>query len=409
MRRMLIVLCVMIFIIANVGLSQDIINETGKDGKFVVRDAEQKEALIIEDGNVGITGELSVEKMPEGNSSNPYVVWDPADKKFKTKERVFSKVSPLSEPLESRNWHSVGYGEVADDGISASIQGTEAAWNRFDTDYGYIQLGPANATAGHIYTDVSKFVFNKPVFSMTGEFSAMGTADLFFQTASLPRMTIKASTGNMGLGTNAPVEHLHISGTGNQRIKLESTDNQASILIDGNDADGSWQIQNPQNSSNLNFVNWSTANGNGTRMTLLSNGNVGIGTTTPITLLHVKGDAIIDDASPYLNFYTGATNKGSVGIWSNGNLNIVNKVETGNTVFATNSLERMRITNTGRIGIGTDSPEGALDVVSTTGALIVPRMTTTQRGSLPTVNGSIIYNTTDNEFNFYENSAWVTK
>lgn len=53
------------------------------------------------------------------------------------------------------------------------------------------------------------------------------------------------------------------------------------------------------------------------------------------------------------------------------------------------------------VGIGTTTPAGALNVVLTTGALIVPRMTA--------VNGMIIYNTTDDQFNFYEAGAWVTK
>ena len=50
-----------------------------------------------------------------------------------------------------------------------------------------------------------------------------------------------------------------------------------------------------------------------------------------------------------------------------------------------------------------------VDINTTTGALIVPRMTTTQRNALSAVNGMIIYNTTTNQFNFFENSAWVTK
>jgi len=62
-----------------------------------------------------------------------------------------------------------------------------------------------------------------------------------------------------------------------------------------------------------------------------------------------------------------------------------------------------------KVGIGTTSPQGALDVNSTTGAFIVPRMTTAQRNALPPVNGMIIYNTITNQFNFYENGAWVTK
>ncbi len=70
---------------------------------------------------------------------------------------------------------------------------------------------------------------------------------------------------------------------------------------------------------------------------------------------------------------------------------------------------RVIITEDGNVGIGTTSPQGALDVSSSTGAFIVPRMTTAQRDTLTAVNGMIIYNTTTNQFNFYENGAWVTK
>lgn len=41
---------------------------------------------------------------------------------------------------------------------------------------------------------------------------------------------------------------------------------------------------------------------------------------------------------------------------------------------------------------------------------LAPNFTTTERDALSGVeNGSIIYNTTTNQFNFYENNAWVTK
>jgi hypothetical protein len=64
----------------------------------------------------------------------------------------------------------------------------------------------------------------------------------------------------------------------------------------------------------------------------------------------------------------------------------------------------------GRVGIGTNSPatSAALEISSTTRALLVSRMTTTERNALTAVNGMIIYNTTTNAFNFYENGAWVT-
>ncbi len=62
-----------------------------------------------------------------------------------------------------------------------------------------------------------------------------------------------------------------------------------------------------------------------------------------------------------------------------------------------------------KVGIGTSNPQGALDISSPAGGLIVPRMTTAQRDALAGVNGTIVYNTNTNRFNFYENGAWVTK
>lgn len=63
----------------------------------------------------------------------------------------------------------------------------------------------------------------------------------------------------------------------------------------------------------------------------------------------------------------------------------------------------------GRVGIGNDNPStsAALDISSTTGALIIPRMTTTDRDNLTAVNGMIIYNTTTDKFQGYENGTWV--
>lgn len=69
-------------------------------------------------------------------------------------------------------------------------------------------------------------------------------------------------------------------------------------------------------------------------------------------------------------------------------------------------------TEGGNVGVGTLNPQGALDVSSTTGAFIVPRMTTAQRDALVPVNGMIIYNTDvgpSEGFNFYEKGAWVLK
>lgn len=61
------------------------------------------------------------------------------------------------------------------------------------------------------------------------------------------------------------------------------------------------------------------------------------------------------------------------------------------------------------IGMGTNTPNASakLDITSTTGSLLIPRMTTAQRNALAAVNGMGIYNTTTNQFEKYEAGAWV--
>jgi hypothetical protein len=55
----------------------------------------------------------------------------------------------------------------------------------------------------------------------------------------------------------------------------------------------------------------------------------------------------------------------------------------------------------------TITPSTALDVQSTEGAFCPPRMTTTQRDALTAANGMLIYNTTTNQMNIYQNGGWA--
>ncbi len=63
---------------------------------------------------------------------------------------------------------------------------------------------------------------------------------------------------------------------------------------------------------------------------------------------------------------------------------------------------------TGNVGIGTTDPKGVLDLSSTSGAFIVPRMNTTERDALTSVAGSIIFNTTNGQFEGYDGTNWAS-
>ncbi len=116
--------------------------------------------------------------------------------------------------------------------------------------------------------------------------------------------------------------------------------------------------------------------------------------------------------------YTGAAYTGSKGFisaittenWSataNGT-----KMDFRTTPNTTTTLTaRMTIDQNGNIGVGTTTPQASslLDLSSTTGALLVPRMTTAQRDALTAVVGQVIYNVTTGLFNGYQGAvpAWL--
>jgi hypothetical protein len=78
--------------------------------------------------------------------------------------------------------------------------------------------------------------------------------------------------------------------------------------------------------------------------------------------------------------------------------------------ISVSGVPRLFVSSTG-FGIDTTTPDSsaALEVSSTLKGFLIPRMTTSQRDSIATpANGLQIYNTTTNQVNFYNGSAWTS-
>lgn len=145
------------------------------------------------------------------------------------------------------------------------------------------------------------------------------------------------------------------------------------------------------------------------RMRISSTGFVGIGTTSPTARLTIGlpsgGYGSTERIQNYL--YNGTEFFKS---YMDANWNFVNEVIQSGTnqsgyIVSTNGSERMRITKTGNVGIGTSSPSSSalLDISSTTKGFLPPRLRTSERDAIASpANGLMIYNTENFSVDVYD-------
>ena len=188
-------------------------------------------------------------------------------------------------------------------------------------------------------------------------------------SADATAITIDSSE-NVGIGETAPDKRLHIkSGSvNNSMIKIESTaTNSYPGLQIVNDAQA-WEVSTHGGHSDaLTFYNGTTHT-----FALATNGNVGIGTTSPSSEFHVKGDAATvarvepNNNSGKSTLLLSSAGAGDGGMQYDSNSNLMHlfsynymtfNVGTGNLSGGYPSNERMRITNTGSVGINETSPD----------------------------------------------------
>ena len=270
--------------------------------------------------------------------------------------------------------------------------------------------GAVNGTVGATTPATGAFT----TLSASGAFSANGGATLGdasgdaltinSSAVSIPNglnfdsntLVIDATNNRVGVGTASPAEELdvNVSQNGQTRVQVKNTNTgtgaQASVYIANSDTanyylsagllgtaftstglfvqnsaqvfagsqiDGLY-IHTQKIGSPLVFGTEATE-----KMRITSAGNVGIGTSSPASALSVVKGAAGDEVARFQN----SGNFGIRIIPQIGGSGSVTAIRTGSgesISFDTNNTERMRIDNTGNVGIGTSSPVGKLDVVA---------------------------------------------
>jgi len=214
-----------------------------------------------------------------------------------------------------------------------------------------------------------------------------------FTTNGTERMRISAA-GNVGVGTSNPdsfygnaaplavVKNQNaatILGVGNSTIGASAT--TQINMIGGTAYSFLYQQLADNNGSpffaniygtNVNFEAWNF--GGTERMRITAAGNVGIGSTNPSIKLSVVANTNSNDGLLVSNASTGASAQAWLNVVAQGwtgvqliqnqaaGTALVYTADNVSLLFATNAAERMRISATGNVGIGTSAPLTKLQV-----------------------------------------------
>jgi hypothetical protein len=160
--------------------------------------------------------------------------------------------------------------------------------------------------------------------------------------------------------------------TSNASLNVESPNGTAALIHMGQSGVSSWDIVSPAGSGHLYFNN--LAPGGGTRLMLVDNGAVGIGTTGPSAALHIKSTAELlrlestaAVGGNYLTFQSPSGRKGYIGYGAGStDAFIINNEKNSEFAFLNNGAERLRINPNGYIGIANQAPGYDLDIGSST-------------------------------------------
>ena len=247
-----------------------------------------------------------------------------------------------------------------------SVSGTEG------TASGDGGIGYDNTTGVFTYTppDLSSYLTSFDITEQTdpkylrsdADDTTTGTITAAGLIVDTDTLYVDTANNKVGIGTTTPGGALTVKSSGFSQLRLEDDDDKLEIGYSGAVA----YIKTGDDDSVINF----RKNNNTDVMTVdMGNERLGIGTTSPDSLLHLESASAptlkIDDSdSTYALELAQDGSNGSMLLGSAGVLTIgvTNNSSSDTVAFQTKSTERMRIDADGNVGIGTASPNSKLHV-----------------------------------------------
>ena len=237
-------------------------------------------------------------------------------------------------------------------------------------------------------TPITKILFTDDgTFGTVGTIGFDGNDDLKIQNNHTGNILLDG--GNVGIGTSLPTYKLQVIGTSylSGGIQMNSTDKIT--------------IGNPnQYITAVNDTSLTLATNNSPSLTILNNGNVGIGTATPTQALSVTGDIgltgnIVDnDYNELIEFQSNDLIvklkhlHADFGVWCrhlNGSRNHgMDSNGTDLSLYASANKWMTIKGSSGNVGIGTDTPTAKFEVSGTSGQLF--SVTDSLSGTIFSVN-----------------------
>jgi len=423
----------------------DIIGPNNRDLRFVLRDNGDGDSFLFRNaagtdlldinrtgtittsGNMVVGGDLTVSGTTTTINTTNLAV---EDNIVVLNSNVTGTPADVDAGIEVERGDTTNATFLFDEGDNCWKSYTPDTGNSFQAinGNGYIALGPQNGTYAHINTDVSKFYFNKQIVVDEGIVSsynenlilrrAMSSDEqitiadnsMTFESANNQVMHIDGTNSRVGIGTTSPTGTLSITSGGHDMIHLNRTVNNEGYGMGiigraGNDASTTaaheyaamfFQIEDHTDGSEKGGIAFHTSSG-GTAadsssthaMQITSGGLVGIGDTTPSTLLEIVGvdPAQTGDYKSHLRIIDTTSSAAGVGgamtfggyqdatstevAWwakiSGEKANATNDNRSGQLHFWTrkegaNPAKKMMINEDGYVGIGTSTPAVKLDV-----------------------------------------------